>query len=956
MGRDLAEYIKNSYQNAIDYHYIQTYYQPVIRTITGQLCGFEALARWLDPAWGLIYPDEFIPVMEQNHTIHLLDACVIRQACAQLRIGINEGKVTVPVSVNISRLDFMLCDVYEMVDGIVSEYQIPHDYICVEITESVMAEEREMISEIVGRFRAAGYQVWMDDFGSAYSSLNVLKDISFDELKLDMCFLHPFNQRAQRIATSVIEMAKKIDIHTLAEGVETEEQFHFFRDIGCEKVQGYYFGRPMPYQEALDSLLKKGIGTEQPHERKYYDEIGWTDVLSAVPFMTGEERDSLVSARMLNSIPLAMVEFCEDSFRLLFYNSAFEETFPGTGLFAGVFSRQLLGVQQPNSLVSDKILNLMDSVREGGEGRMLFTSRRAYYEIQAKCISRMRDRYCVLMRVRNLTKASKSESTDRLDDLLRRIYALYERITLMNIKTDTIIPLYTATREDLVSGRTGIRKLAEEYADRYLYPEDREEYLRFSDPAVLEKVFGGTGRTYVTRFLRTNIRHGQFAWKEYTVLQVDDDSFIIMIRNVHNQIIHLGGSDPENAGKDFTPSLLWNNLVRSDLLRLFWKDEDRRFLGASRAFLDYYGFVSEEDIIGKNDEQLGWHIHPDRYMNDEIQVIHEGVTTHNVPGLCMNDGENKEILASKTPLYDENGQVRGLMGYFIDRSLLTVNDRRGNETPKRDMLSGLLNERGIFEEASAFRDEYYLRGVDFVRIHVSINDFGIWTKKFGFDFGDKLIVKLGRALKRAFGRTCAVGRYVGSEYVLLHQVETREEAGRLRARIKEIGESIKEIGGLPVTLYLSVGYVLFSEFEDIEEQAQKCEVRVLADHDNTISPESRLAHASEIFHLFDDLPVSYSVYHFTHSEQSGSDDAIIFYVNHTYEKFGGKPAASVTGHSVRELYPHIGEDWYNNVRRAALYGEAAEGIMNDPQSGKKYRYTARQIIYPGYCAVIYQEI
>jgi len=98
------------------------------------------------------------------------------------------------------------------------------------------------------------------------------------------------------------------------------------------------------------------------------------------------------------------------------------------------------------------------------------------------------------------------------------------------------------------------------------------------------------------------------------------------------------------------------------------------------------------------------------------------------------------------------------------------------------------------------------------------------------------------------------------------------------------------------------------------------------------------------------------VYHFTHSEQSGSDDAIIFYVNHTYEKFGGKPAASVTGHSVRELYPHIGEDWYNNVRRAALYGEAAEGIMNDPQSGKKYRYTARQIIYPGYCAVIYQEI
>ena len=111
---------------------------------------------------------------------------------------------------------------------------------------------------IVDRFRSAGYQIWMDDFGSAYSSLNVLKEFSFDELKLDMSFLRPFNLRSKRIVTAVVRMAKDIYIHTLAEGVETEEQFAYLRDIGCEKVQGYYFGKPMNEEEFIMSVSYGG--------------------------------------------------------------------------------------------------------------------------------------------------------------------------------------------------------------------------------------------------------------------------------------------------------------------------------------------------------------------------------------------------------------------------------------------------------------------------------------------------------------------------------------------------------------------------------------------------------------------------------------------------------------------------------------------------------------------------
>ena len=188
MGRNLEEFIKKNYKKAIDNREIQPFYQPVIRVFSRQLCSFEALARWIDPEIGMIYPDEFIPVLEKEQAIHLLDTAILRQVCIRLRSSITNGEIPIPVSVNLSRLDFTLCDIFAVADQIVSEYHIPHEFIYFEITESVMAEEPEMLKEIVDRFRGAGYQIWMDDFGSAYSSLNALKELFFDEINLDMRF------------------------------------------------------------------------------------------------------------------------------------------------------------------------------------------------------------------------------------------------------------------------------------------------------------------------------------------------------------------------------------------------------------------------------------------------------------------------------------------------------------------------------------------------------------------------------------------------------------------------------------------------------------------------------------------------------------------------------------------------------------------------------------------------
>ena len=600
----------------------------------------------------------------------------------------------------------------------------------------------------------------------------------------------------------------------------------------------------------------------------------------------------------------------------------------------------------------------MDSVKVNGDGRMLFTINEHYYEIKARRMIQTMDKFCALVSITNLSKDMQSDTTEYLDDSVRQIYALYERITLLNFKTDSIRPLYTDTREDLLSNRQGIKELVREYSERYIFPDDREQFACMFDPDKAAERLRECGCISFSEVFRSSIRHGQYAWKEYTLLKIDEENYFILVRNIHDTAKDFLSNNQTEQCEDgvYTSDQLWNNLVRSGLLRVFWKDTDRRFLGASQAFLDFYGFSSVDEIVGKNDEDLGWHVHPDLYMNDEYKVIHEGATFQNMPGNCISRGENRAILASKAPMYDVNGEITGLIGYFIDRESLYINDQRGEESSRRDLLTGLLNSRGIAEEAEAFQDEYYLRGTDFVRIHIEINDFTTLNEQYGFDYGDKVLSAFGHALNDGFGIRSAIGRYAGRNFTVLQQVESREEAHILRNKIKAIGSSVREIDGNPVTLYLSVGYALYSEFLSIEEQNKNAEMRLHADYDQCISAEDRIEHALEIFYMFDDLPVPYAVLRLTHAENSGRNDAVFFYVNHKYEEFFGHTAKELLGRTVRDVFPFLGDDWYEEVRSAALDGKIIESVFDSLTDGRHLHLTVRQIIYPGYCAVTMSEL
>jgi diguanylate cyclase (GGDEF)-like protein len=250
------QYIVNHIDQAVAEGWVKAFYQPVVWSEDNQLCGCEALARWIDPKYGFLSPGEFIPILEEHRLIHKLDAAIFEIVCKDIRDAMDNGKKFVPVSLNFSRLDFELMDAVKVLNDLVEKYNVPKDYIHVEVTESALTDNLNLLRDAMDKFHALGYAIWLDDFGSGYSSLNVLKDYKFDVLKIDMKFLSSFetNPKSKDIIQCVVDLAKKVDMKTLTEGVETKEQAEFLKLVGCGRLQGYLFGKPLPIEDIYQGI------------------------------------------------------------------------------------------------------------------------------------------------------------------------------------------------------------------------------------------------------------------------------------------------------------------------------------------------------------------------------------------------------------------------------------------------------------------------------------------------------------------------------------------------------------------------------------------------------------------------------------------------------------------------------------------------------------------------------
>lgn len=252
----LVQYIVSHVDEAVENDWIKAYYQPVVYAKDRKLCGVEALARWIDPENGFLNPGIFVPALEDAQLAYKLDLKMLEIVCKNMRRVLDDGGTVVPTSINFSRADFSIIDVPAKIVEITSKYNIPTKYLHIEITESALLEEHVDLADAMRRIRENGFSIWLDDFGSGYSSFNTLKDYAFDVLKLDMEFLKGFesNKKSKPLIKAVIDMAGHISMRTLAEGVETEEQAQFLKSIGCEKLQGYLISKPITYEDLNNGI------------------------------------------------------------------------------------------------------------------------------------------------------------------------------------------------------------------------------------------------------------------------------------------------------------------------------------------------------------------------------------------------------------------------------------------------------------------------------------------------------------------------------------------------------------------------------------------------------------------------------------------------------------------------------------------------------------------------------
>ena len=305
-------------QSALEKKEFIFYVQPQCNMLTGKIIGLESLVRWRHPLRGLISPGEFIPLLEQNGFITYLDIYIWEMVCRQLNSWGKAGKKLIPISVNMSRMDIYAIDVVEKFKELVDRYEIDPRYLEIEITESAYAEDDDKMQRVLEDLRRAGFPVFMDDFGSGYSSLNMLKDVNVDVIKIDTKFLD-MNENSQSrgmgILETIVRMARVMQMKIIAEGVETKDQVDFLRNIGCIYGQGYYYYRPLPVEEAEQLLIQEDCVDYGGIQARQLGQLKLEDLFN----------ENITSEAMLNNMlgAIALYEVYEDRCEVLRVNQEY---------------------------------------------------------------------------------------------------------------------------------------------------------------------------------------------------------------------------------------------------------------------------------------------------------------------------------------------------------------------------------------------------------------------------------------------------------------------------------------------------------------------------------------------------------------------------------------------------------------------------------------------------------
>ena len=534
-------YVVENIDRAIKEKWVQVYYQPIIRAANGRVCDEEALARWIDPVKGFMSPAQFIPALEEAKQIYKLDLYVVDTIIEKFKTQSAAGIFLVPVSVNLSRHDFEACDIVEEIRRRVDESGLDRELLTIEVTESVIGSDFEFMKQQVDRFRELGFRVWMDDFGSGYSSLDVLQSIKFDVIKLDMRFMQNFEsgEETRIILTELIKLAIGLGMDTVCEGVETIDQVEFLREVGCTKLQGFYFSKPLPLREIFKRYESGiSIGFENHDETDYYAAIGRINLYDASVIAQG---DSEPFKHYFNAIPMAIMETNDKTFKLIRCNSSYRS------FMEKMFGVTVLGREMEYSYVNGmKGAGFINALRHCGDDGVrtvideeLNDGSKAHAFIKRVAVNPVTGNAAVAVAVLSIME-NKEHDAVSYAHIAKALSSDYSVLFYVNLSTET----FSEFSSDPELGELAVERRGEDFfnasrrdAQHVLFAPDVDDFVKAFTKENVVKSLDETG-TFSLTYRHYN--NGQPVYMNMKAVRMDrgDEHIIIGVSNVDAQMKH----------------------------------------------------------------------------------------------------------------------------------------------------------------------------------------------------------------------------------------------------------------------------------------------------------------------------------------------------------------------------------------------------------------------------------
>lgn len=795
----ILDYIASHFKEALRSGCITVCYEPVLRALTGKICAFEALARWHDPEYGDIAPHDFIPVLEAHDKVHLLDYFVTKVTMQNLHTRRRQKLPIVPVILNLSRRDFLVSDPVRVLNHLTEKYRLPRIYFQVEITETAFVEDEAIITKAIGHLRQNGYSVTLDNFGEGHSSLAALQRNAIDEISLDGIFFDNFTEATRQLLTSILLMAKTLGIHTAAEGVRTEDQADFLRRIGCEKIQG-------PICRTMARPLEEGA-LAQPYrfetrlEQQIFHRAGLTNLVTETPTALFSDDGNHLHILTTNASYQKML-------RLSHFDSLPEA------------NKLLLELPQ---VIHVRLRALADAtIRSHQMETDLFISNGRYFYLKLHNIAGTNGFYIHRAELQFLQQGQESSTGEEYDHIVRHLMRFYHDIYLIDNQQNRI-EIITASISSKRAGShlQGIMTAFMRFARLHIHQDDQRRFLQYihglaqvnqiplaSTKFDLFRVKVPNGGFHWTNFSLTSFRYNEHPCQLLCLHDFVFEELPDRAKLINTVMASYGFTTlPEDQKRQLSDAALWQTLTQFSSRKLFWKDRDGRFCGASPAFLRYYGIQNINELIGKADRDLGWHL-ADTYMDQgEMTILQKGDPIHNGHGRCIARGRQHAISFSKYPIY-QGTEIVGLLGEFRD-----VEEERNYHQLQRklyliDEETDLYNYRGMILASVEFADNLRQNKVGYVGAMFVVPEFASFAKLYGNSVRHAALQRICAIIKKTIPTATVIAHTGSGVFVLFLKGQT---VGTMRTFIEQIQAeltAITEIEGL--ACHFSMRYALES--------------------------------------------------------------------------------------------------------------------------------------------------